>query len=368
MSLESLAYLHDNVLAGFADKHGSAWWSNRGWAETTDSFGEPNHYPGAIPLDDVLRRLPAFANEAISVQLQARYPNPLFGKGDDEEPEFITVTDPERQVILRPDTGTIFGVFKKGYRMHQYKDKLIDWTSQILDTSVSELGIANVVVLRNGAVAVVQFEVPDNITTKEGVEFRASLYVATSLNGSLATTHGRCIENIVCDNTMAAGMDESKDNGTLVKTKHSLYSEQKLDAMRAKLEIEFTVDAFTEELTRLCSTEVSGKAFVEFLKAERLIDGKDPLAADAEDSRARTMADKKQDILMNLYLNDNRVSPWGGTAFGVLQMMNTYTQQIAPTNKGTIRLERNWFDLASGKTEKSDLETLKTLDMVLASV
>lgn len=367
MSQETIEWLHDNVLAGFSKKHGPAWWASRG-LEATDSFGEPNHYPGAIPLDDVLRRLPAFANEAISAPMQVTYPNPYYTDGSDD-PEFLTITD-SRQVILRPDNGEIFGVFKEGYRMHQYKEWLIDYTSQLLDTSVSDLGIANVVVLKKGAVAVVQFEVPENVTHEgSGVEYRTTLYAATSLNGMLATTHGRCWQNMVCDNTMGVGIGESAENGTLVKTKHSLYSKQKLDAMRAKLEIEFIVDAVDEELTRLTETKVSGKHFLEFLKVIRTdAKGNDPLAPDAEDSRAKTIAEAKQDVLLNLWLNDNRVAPWQGTAFGVLQMTNTYSQQLAPTNEGTIRLERNMFDLASGKTDKADQNTIKQLELVLANV
>lgn len=365
MSQETIEYLHDNVLAGFTDRQGPAWWASRGLA-STDSFGEPNHYPGAIPLDDVLRRLPAFANDAISAPLQVTYPNPFYGQefdyteAVDVESETVTIQDAERQVILRPDTGAIYGVFKSGYVIHQFREKLIEYTSQILDTSKSELGIANVVVLKNGAVAVVQFEVPDNVVhDATGVTYRPSLYAATSLNGMLSSTWGRCITNIVCDNTMGAGIDESKDNGTMTKAKHSKYSMLKLDAIRAKLEIEFTVDSFNDELTSLSETKVSGKAFSDFLKEIN------PIPED--DGRGRTMAENKQDALLSLWLGDDRVAPWTGTAFGVLQLMNTYSQQIAPVNTGTIRLERNFFDLASGKTEKQDADTLKVLNKVLAN-
>jgi hypothetical protein len=95
--------------------------------------------------------------------------------------------------------------------------------------------------------------------------------------------------------------------------------------------------------------------------------GNDPLAADAEDGRAKTMAEARQDKLMNLWLNDNRVSPWQGTAFGVLQMTNTYLQHVAPTNKGTNRYERNMLDAANGKIESSDKDTIATLEKILVN-
>jgi len=70
MSQETVAWLHNNCLIGFANKRGSAWWSSRG-LDSVDDNGEPMHYNGPVPLDDVIRRLPAFNVEAISVPVTA---------------------------------------------------------------------------------------------------------------------------------------------------------------------------------------------------------------------------------------------------------------------------------------------------------
>ena len=49
---ETLQWLDENMLIGFTDKRGTAWHYR------TDLQGaEPNHYPGAIPVADVKRRL-----------------------------------------------------------------------------------------------------------------------------------------------------------------------------------------------------------------------------------------------------------------------------------------------------------------------
>ena len=109
------------------------------------------HYNGPVPLDDVIRRLPAFNVEAISTPVTAVY--------EDADGNEVTLTDSSRQVIVRPDTQHILGVFKDGYVVHQYQEWLIGLASKLLDTSTSDLGIANVVTLKNGAVAAVQFEV-----------------------------------------------------------------------------------------------------------------------------------------------------------------------------------------------------------------
>jgi len=82
--------------------------------------------------------------------------------------------------------------------VHQYQEWLIGLASKLLDTSTSDLGIANVVTLKNGAVAAVQFEVPDTVTTKHGLEIRPSLLIVSSMDGSLATIPKRVVTNMVC--------------------------------------------------------------------------------------------------------------------------------------------------------------------------
>jgi hypothetical protein len=90
---------------------------------------------------------------------------------------------------------------KLGYKIHDYDDWLIDNVELLLD---DELSIGSAGVLKEGAVAWVSIEVPDTITTPEGVEFRPNLLATTSHDGSLATTYKRVVTNVVCDNTMAS--------------------------------------------------------------------------------------------------------------------------------------------------------------------
>ena len=52
MSQETLTWLNTQTLIGFTEKRGNAWHYREQNQDT-----EGNHYPGAIPIDDVLRRL-----------------------------------------------------------------------------------------------------------------------------------------------------------------------------------------------------------------------------------------------------------------------------------------------------------------------
>ena len=52
MSAETSTWLNTRTLIGFTDQRGHAW-----HYRSSDQGDEPNHYPGAVPIDDVRRRL-----------------------------------------------------------------------------------------------------------------------------------------------------------------------------------------------------------------------------------------------------------------------------------------------------------------------
>jgi Domain of unknown function (DUF932) len=81
--------------------------------------------------------------------------------------------------------------------------------------------------------------------------------------------------------------------------------------------------------------------------------------------RGRTMAESKRDELKSLYANDNRVSPWAGTAYGVMQMVNTFTHHGGIV-RGASRQERNMLRAVNGGVDKLDRDTVEKLTAVLA--
>jgi len=177
MSKESSQWLNQNTLIGFTNKRGHAW-----HYRASDQGSEPNHYPDAIPIEAVQRRL--FAWQA--------QPRPLYV----EVPDCGLVEVEGKQAITCSDTGHVLGIFSSGYTVHQYREWLLDRVSTILDNGLS---IGSAGLLRDRAQAWVSVEVPDNITTPEGVVFRPNLLACTSHDGSLATTYKRVVTNVVCD-------------------------------------------------------------------------------------------------------------------------------------------------------------------------
>lgn len=242
---------------------------------------------------------------------------------------------PGRQAIVRGDTGQVMGIFTDSYQPHPYVEWLINTVAAVLD---DELSIGSAGLLKGGAVAWVSVEVPENLTIPEGVEFRPHLLAATSFDGSMATTFKRAVTNVVCDNTMAAGLAEA---GQQVKIRHSRHSRLRIGEARQALNIVYEIaDDFAAEVSRLCRTPVSDSEWNAFLDTHA------PRPEEA--GRSRTIAENRRDALTRLWSHDIRVAPWRNTAWGVVQAVNTFTHH-EQTIRGAVRAERNMLRAVTGR-------------------
>jgi len=339
-----MQWLNTMVLVGQVDKRGEAWHYRAALQGT-----EPNSYPGFIPVEDVRRRLFGFTVE----------PQPLFVRRSDFEPgsEFVEV--PGRKAWTTSDTGDVLGIFSDGYRGHQYDEWLVRNVENLLDDG---LGIGSAGLLRNRAQAWVSIEASDNIMTPEGVEFRPNLVAATSFDGSLATTYKRTVTNVVCDNTLAAGLGER--HGQVYRVKHTRYSKLRIaDARDALGVIHQAADEFAAEVARLGGLEVSRPQFAQWLD---VVVPMKAAGGEVLQGKALTLAEHKRDALADLYFRDDRAAPWAGTGLGVLQAFNTYQHHLQ-TVRGASRVQRNGEAAITGRYAEADGEAIKALELVLAA-
>lgn len=350
MSAETSEWLNGNTLIGFTAQRGHAWHYRE-----EEQGEESNHYKGAVPVKDVERRL--FYWDAVPGEVSAKYV-------DMEGVEHSTPL-PDRQAIIRSDTGACLGLHSDSYQIHQFRDWLLDNVSTILDDDV-QIGSAGL--LRGGARAWVQIEMPENVKGPAGIEFRPHLLASTSHDGSLATTYQRSCTLVVCDNTLAMALSEGEGIGAQrMRVKHTKNSALKIHDARDALGIIYsTADTFSQELERLTSTKVSDDQWA------KIVEQLAPIPE--EDGRTKTMAEGKSAALANLWREDPRVAPWRGTLFGVLQATNTYRHHISivkgagkdPDAIRILRGQRNMEAALSGNGAKADLEALKTAEAVLA--
>lgn len=338
MTTENMNDLRANTRIGFCDKFGRAW-----TFDANDPNSVANHFPGAVPLASVEE---LFGFDAVS--------RPLFVDLDIMGMQRIE----GKQAIVRNDNGHVMGVFSDGYEIHQYRESLLNRVSLLLD---STLAIGSAGLLKHGAQAWVAIELENNFTTPEGEIFRPRLTACTSHDGSIATTYKRMIMRPVCDNTLRAGLSE---DGEQIKIKHSKYSKMRLQEARDALNLIHAIaDDYAAECKALCEVKVSDKEWSLFLEAHV------PMTTDKGEQKAGrslTIATNEREQLTQLWNNDNRVSPWHGTGWGVLQAVNTFGHHYA-TVKGMSREERNMSSAIAGKFDDLDAATVATLDRVLTA-
>lgn len=334
MSRETIEWLNRNVLVGAVKARGGKAWH---WRAAAQEGMEPNHYDDVIPVADVERRL--FDWEALE------RPVAVNVAGEDEAPSWAVQGD--RKAIIASDTLEVLGMFKQGYQPHQYREWLLTNVATILD---DDLGITSAGLLRNRAVAWVEVSVPDSITTPEGVEFRPNLLASTSFDGTVATQYGRTVTATVCDNTHQRALAEG---GQKIKAKHTKRSLDRIADVREALAlVHTTADEFAAEVAALCDATVTddqwGRFLLEFIP-------------DPETKKGKTQAQTKRGELDNLWRFDARVSPWAGSAYGVLAAANTWHHHLRPTRGETQRAERSMLDVIDGTTEANDARALKVL-------
>ncbi len=334
MSKETLAWLNTNVLIGHTDRRGTAW-HYRASAQGT----EPNHYPGAIPVADVERRLFNWSAEEAEVLVNS--------------PRFGIRRDPSRLAVLADDHGDVLGVHKRGYTIHQYREWLLENVEILLDGGLS---IGSAGLLRDRCQAWVSVELPDTLTTPEGMDYRPHLTACTSHDGSLKTTYKRMVTVVVCDNTLSAGLEE---RGSEIKIAHRGQADLSvLQARQALNLIEVVSDTFAAEVRTLSRIDVSDAAWEAFVHAH---------APDQFTPRAQNNAEKLRSELTELWRNDPRVSPWKNTALGVVQAINTHKHHLAGV-RGVSRVERNMENAVNGVIDRLDRKTMRTLNTVLTCV
>jgi phage/plasmid-like protein (TIGR03299 family) len=337
MSKETLEWLNQNVLVGFTSKRGHAW-----HYKMSEQGDEPNHYPHAIPVDDVERRL--FYWDARSYPVTITVPTATDEASDMDEDGLPIrhVVLEDYQAIGRDDTHEVFKVFRSSYHIHQYRDWLLTTVSRLID---DDLSVASAGLLKNGGVAWVSIELPENIQTPSGFDVRPQLLATTSHDGSLASTFKMSSVAVVCDNTLQIGLS---GEGQVSRVRHSKHSDGRLQSIRDALElVHIGGEDIVAEINRLSQIKVDDFQFNRIVKTLMPVP-----TLETSNQAGVTRAENKQDRIRSLYNSDVRVAPWRGTALGVVQAWNTYNHHYLGTDKR--RAERNMLNALNGRTAKDD--------------
>jgi phage/plasmid-like protein (TIGR03299 family) len=346
MSKESYEWLRTNIRIGYTDERGPAW-----WAQGNNYLADGSHFEGGVPEEEVRKILDV---PFVSAEMFAQYTD---GDGNRQ-----VVKDPSRQVIVSPDDGHVHGIFKMGWQLHGYQQWTADQIAGILDQSRGELGVASVGLLQQRSVAFMQARLEGSALEVGGYGFVPYITAATSVNGTLASVYATGIEGVVCDNTLTAALAAAISK---LKVRHSKNSAGKLGDVRDALKLVYQAgDDFAQAAADLQSVDVTGKDFTAWLDEMAPVPAPNPKFSTG--GAAYTNAVSLRNTYEAMWQHDPKVKPWAGTAFGILQLDNTYRTWVRNVSGAAGgRLERNLLNMVNGTVAREDNAALVSLARVL---
>jgi phage/plasmid-like protein (TIGR03299 family) len=347
-SNETMEWLRNNIKIGYTSERGPAWWANATTKDGQWTIPDGSHFDGPVPMEEVRKLLDVpFAKGIVHVTYE------------DEDGVRQVTGDERTQPIVNIRTGQVFSYPKSGYKVHPYLETLSDFIKAIqYDQAVA---VGSVGLLKKGGQAFLQAVLPQTLEVA-GYGYQPYLLAATSVDLSRVTSYSTGFKGGVCDNTVT---DAIAGALTQFKIKHSSNSGLSVQVAREKLgvQLQHAGETIGEAIDGLCKVDVSDKDFALWLDEIQPKVKADPQSSTG--GRAYTNAEAKRAELTRLWTADPKVQPWAGTAFGIVQLDNTYRTWAGNVRADGGRIERNFASMADGSTAKADAAALGTLAKVL---
>lgn len=357
MSAESYEWLAGNVLAGFAQTR-RPWWADAAEREGSAT----NLFPAEVPMEHVEKLISSWSPITAGlydIDLENR--TQTLYDADMNPVQAVLLNDievvPTHKLIKASDTMERMSVASADWAIHSYRDWL---TGSVRECVGDEAQVSSAGLLRRRAQAWVQIERPETAVGPDGILFSPYVTLSTSLDGSMSTQLNENTQMIVCDNTLQIG------RGQGLAYKHTKHSNAKLGDYRSVLSAIMRGESdFRAALEKQLSVKVDDNAFTRFLEAFVPI-------ADDDIPAKKTRSERKRREITELYRNDDRVTRWKDTEFGVVQAVNTWQQHMSQLKNTTgfemddtnLRAMRNYALRLRGD-KGDDLATVKVLESVL---
>jgi phage/plasmid-like protein (TIGR03299 family) len=336
MSKETYEWLASNVLAGFqGEKHNRPVW----WHSLAERQGHaPRTWENEVPFEAVQSHLAGW--------------EPTVHELFDAD---MTRID-SHKLIRTPDGQAVIGI---DHALHLYGTWL---TGTIRECIGDEAQISSAGLLAKRMQAWVTIERPEATEGPGGVRFSPFITFSTSLDGSMASQINQNTQLPVCDNTLGLA------RGQNLAFRHTKNSGDKLGAYRAvTMALVQGQTDFAQILESLLSEKVSDTQFT------KVLDALSPVRQEDTPVK-RTRSQRKRQEITELYRRDPRVTEWTGTAFGVVQAVNTWNQHMSQLRNASgiemsdtdLRAQRNYTDrMKFQKGQSADEKTVSILRDVL---
>jgi phage/plasmid-like protein (TIGR03299 family) len=354
-SNETMEWLRNNIKIGFTSERGPAWWANATTKAGKFEIPDGSHFDGPVPMDEVRKLL--------DVQFAKGASNVTYTDADGNRQ---VTADADVQPIVNIRTGQVFSYPKKGYKIHPYLTTLAEFIKAIQydqDVAVGSVGL-----LKGGGQAFLQAVLPETLEVA-GYGYQPYLLGATSVDLSRSTSYTTGALGAVCDNTVTNALAQAL---TVLKIKHTSNSALVVQTARENLglRLQLAGEAIGEAIGKLTQVDVSDADFAlwmdEIDPMPKLITGRTGKAGQPLGPQpAYLSAERRRSERERLWTSDPKVAPWANTAFGILQLDNTYRTWDGKVTGTGGRIEQNFNRLVRGDTAKDDAGALTALAKVL---
>ena len=302
----------------------------------TPWHGLGNRLPDKQPLEVWL--------EAAGMDWEIKTTDVLFRVGTGSN--FNVHPNPDAKVLYRSDTLAPLSVVSPRYKVVQPKE-ILEFYRDLVSIGGFELETAGV--LKEGKKLWALAKTGEETVLKGGDRVKGYLLLATSCDGTLATTAQFTSVRVVCNNTLQIATD---DRVGAIKVPHST----KFDPMAVKIALGVGASAwqvFEEQAQALASRKVNRIDVTKYI-IEVLGDRNAPIAEQPNEKALKTVID----LFAGKGKGSSLVSS-EGTAWGLVNAVTEYVDHHRRARSQDYRLDSAWFGQGAGIKEKAWLEALK---------
>ena len=302
----------------------------------TPWHGLGNRLPDKQPLEVWL--------EAAGMDWEIKTTDVLFRVGAGNN--FNVHPNPDAKVLYRSDTLAPLSVVSPRYKVVQPKE-ILEFYRDLVSIGGFELETAGV--LKDGKKLWALAKTGEEMLLKGGDRVKGYLLLATSCDGTLATTAQFTSVRVVCNNTLQMATD---DRVGAIKVPHST----KFDPMTVKQALGVGAsawDAFAEKAQALTTRKVNRLDVTKYL-IDVLGDRNAPIAEQPNEKALKSVID-----MFAGQGKGSTLSSAEGTAWGLVNAVTEYVDHHRRARSRDNRLDSAWFGQGASIKEKAWLEALK---------
>ena len=311
---------------------------NMAFVRQTPWHGLGNRLPEKQPLEVWL--------EAAGMDWEIKTTDVLFRVGMGSN--FNVHPNPDAKVLYRSDTLAPLSVVSPRYKVVQPKE-ILEFYRDLVSIGGFELETAGV--LKDGKKLWALAKTGEEAILKGGDRVKGYLLLATSCDGTLATTAQFTSVRVVCNNTLQIA---TGDRVGAIKVPHSTT----FDPMAVKQALGVGVsawEAFEEKAQALAGRKVNRMDVTKYI-IDVLGDRNAPIAEQPNEKALKTVID-----LFAGKGKGSNLSSSEGTAWGLVNAVTEYVDHHRRARSQDYRLDSAWFGQGAGIKEKAWLEALKLL-------